>query len=312
MIHVLAIHVSANDLRRDDVIDFDGKQVRLTQVSTDFDYNLAKDLIVKYDGLVDAISLSGIPPAMKSGQKIFSHPDRERLLLAAEETPVLDGLVLKEIYMPWLLRKFFVNNPEWIKNKKVGFYSGLLMQQTLEVIEDFTEELVLADLYFLAKVPWLLNSTKEMRSVLEKSWPLMKMRSVRKKSLGSFDGQILGRYQMRDFLSAQVVVSNMATLELIDLSHLRGKKLILDVCNQKILDLLKMNGVEEVLILLPQMIDGIFVNFSILEGLLQASQNLHKSLTVDFVLSHMKSLKISPIVVSLKETKTFETQFLYL
>lgn len=312
MNHVLAIHVSADNIQRDDVIEFDRREVRLTQMSASFDFDLVNDLIIKHDGLVDAISLSGIPPQFKAGQKFYSHPSREKLLNASVETPVLDGLILKEIYMPWLLRKFFVNNPEWIRNKKVGFYSGLLMQQTLEVIEDFTDDLVLADAYFLARIPMLLRKTRDLNSLLGKLWPVMQRRPIRKSNLGHFSGQSFSFQLLKDFFNCQVIVTNMATLELIDLSHLRGKKVIVDVCSDKMLELLKMNGVSEVLILLPQMIDGVFVNFSILEALLQATQMLHKNLTVDYVLTHMKNLKISPVVVSLKETTNFETQFVYL
>ncbi|PIP95619.1 MAG: hypothetical protein COW00_00580 [Bdellovibrio sp. CG12_big_fil_rev_8_21_14_0_65_39_13] len=312
MVHVLAIHTSANDIHRDDEILFDQTKIRLTQLSVDFDYDLARELIIKFDGLCDAIALSGIPPVMKAGQNLFSHPWREKLLNTAEETPVLDGLVLKEIYMPWLLRKYFVNNPEWIRNKKIVFYSGALMQQVLDVVDDFTEDVTLADPYFLAKVPMLIKDTRDLGKWISRFWPVMRNVPIRRKGLGGFSDSILNLPTMRAVNDAQIYVANMATLELIDLKHLRGKKVILDVCNQKVLDMLKMHGVEEVLVLLPQMIDGVFVNFSILEGLLQATQVLNQTLSVDFVLSHMNNLKISPVVVRLDKVENWETQFHYL
>ena len=151
----------------------------------------------------------------------------------------------------------WLNEDYFMRNKKVVFYSGALMQQVLEVVDDFTEDVVLADPYFLAKIPMLINDTRDLGKWISRFWPVMRNAPIRRKGLGGFGEKILNLPTMKSINEAQIFVGNMATLELIDLRHLRGKKVILDVCNQKVLDMLKMHGVEEVLILLPQMLDGV-------------------------------------------------------
>ena len=58
MKHILSIAYSLDNTNFDEILEFKGDQVRLTQFSTNFNYNLTKSLIQKYDGQwLDAFAL---------------------------------------------------------------------------------------------------------------------------------------------------------------------------------------------------------------------------------------------------------------
>jgi hypothetical protein len=298
MKHILSLHTTASDVHHDGVVNFMGEEIRLTQYSTNFDFNLAQELIKRYDGQVDAIAVSGLPPTVDLGKKRFSHPERDRLLNTAHETPVLDGQMLKEIYMPWTIRKFFLKNPATVRNKKIAFYSGALQQGLLEVMEDFTSEMCLADPYFLLGLPFSLGTGQGLKKFLGKIAPIMKRAKIRPPSLRRFDKTSIVRAPS-DFLSSDVFVGNMATIELIDTSHLRGKLLILDVLSNELKRKLARAHVRSVLVCLPQMINGSFTNYAIMEALIQAVGIKKKELGPDTLLSWVEKIQISPELLEL-------------
>ena len=49
MKHILSIAYSSDNLNFDQVIRFEGEEIRLTQFSTNFDYELTKKLINQFD-----------------------------------------------------------------------------------------------------------------------------------------------------------------------------------------------------------------------------------------------------------------------
>ena len=88
MKHILSLAYASRNTNFDKVISFEGTDVRITQFSTGYHFNLTKDLIKKYDGECDLICLSGIPHRIHLPKKDIINPTSNQLKLSSEQTPI--------------------------------------------------------------------------------------------------------------------------------------------------------------------------------------------------------------------------------
>ena len=304
MKHIVSINFTEDHPNFDECFSFQGHQFRLGQYCTNFNLELTKSLIDQFDGLCDVISISGLPPVYKIGKERLGHKDREFLLNRSKLTPVVDGSRLKEIFMPWLVKKTLLKNPKFISSSSVGFFSGFLQQNLVEALSEFSRQLVFADPVSLAAIPRYLKSKESLDQFVKLVAPVFKNLEMSRGSLKNpFElkfPMVAGAFQnIKSFERCGVYVATMASISLLDLSKLKGKKIILDVLNDEQEFRLKKEGVDEVLICLPQQ-EGIpFLNFSILEAFVQAMNPL-QTLDLNDILGQVEDWNISPEIRSFK------------
>lgn len=305
MKHILSISLAQSLQNFDEVIEFQGEKVRLSQYSTNFDLSLAQDLIKKHDGKVDVICVSGIPPAIRYQGGIFVHPDSFRLKNLSKETPTVDGQKLKDIYVPWAMRQFILKNSDLFLNKKIAFYSGSLNKSLLEVLSEFDNKILLADPYFFLKLPLLLESSKTLERFIKFSSPMFKRFSLKRNHLADFSlsskEKTIG---IESFFEADIFVGNETTFSLIDLEHLKGKTVVTDFMGPKLEERFLKAGVGQVLTTMPQVINNKVVNFSILEAFLSAFHSFDSApLSDDALLSWFEKLELKPTITSIDDTQ---------
>lgn len=302
MKHVLNIAYTSDFAHFDEIVEFMGEKFRLTQLGTNFDLKATLEVLENYDGLCDAISISGLPPVIKTKKASFTPPQRESIINHTRETFVLDGQTLKDIYIPWIMRKHFMSNSETYKHERFAFYSGVLQKNLLDVSEEFVHEVCLADPYFFLKMPYVLRSIDALEKFTKLMWPVFKRLKIKRSLIPEFDRN--KRHlaaPLVDFFHCDTFVANMATLELIDLEHTRGKKVIVDVLSESMKQQLIDIGTKEVVVCLPQL-EGIpFINFAILEAFLQAKQKENVRLSTDDFLKSIEEIKIKPEVLDLNK-----------
>jgi len=300
--HILNIAYTSDHAHFDEIVDFMGEQFRLTQLGTNFDYEATLDILEKYDGLCDAISISGLPPVIKTKKSVFTPPQRDNIINHTRETFVLDGQTLKDIYIPWVMRKHFMSSSELYKHERFAFYSGVLQKNLLDVCEEFVHEVCLADPYFFLKMPYSLKSVDSLENFTKLLWPVFKRMKIKRSLIPEFNRNKRNLpTALTEFFHCDTFVGNMATLELIDLEHTRGKKVIVDVLNNSLKEELIDIGAREVLVCLPQ-IEGIpFINFAILEAFLQAKQKENVRLTTDDFLMRIEEINIRPESIDLNK-----------
>lgn len=118
---IVSILFATEESNRDEIIQVLGEEFRLIQFSVNFNLDLALALIEKFDGISDVISLSGLPPSIKFKKNIFTHPDVRKLKAHAKKTPVVDGHIFKDVYIPFILREFEASHKMYLKEKKWPF-----------------------------------------------------------------------------------------------------------------------------------------------------------------------------------------------
>ncbi len=294
---ILSLAFAQDYINFDEEIEFFGETYRVIQYSTNFDVDLTEDLIKKYDGLCDVICLSGIPQKIKFKKGHFLHPVTYRLKCAAKHTPIVDGQIIKDVYIPYALRLFSIKSPQFFNNKKIGFYSAALQISFVEPLVDLGNKIVMADPFFLMKLPFNLYSPKTLERFIKTLAPVLRSMKVQKKHVPDFDDtSIFKNRALKEFLECNVLVGNEANINFLNLSHLKGKSLVIDILSPQFEEKLKLAKVKDVLICLPQLSIYPKLNYSILEGIIQIKKGTGVFVTQDDVIKLVEEIKLSPEV----------------
>ncbi len=302
MKHILSLAFAQEQYNFDEEIEFFNEKYRITQYSTNFDVKLTEEIIKKYDGVCDVICISGLPPKIKFSKGFFLHPDAYKIKTSAKFTTIVDGQIIKDVYIPHALRLFYLKNNGVISKKKIGFYSAALQKSFVEVLEDLENSLVMADPYFLLKIPVNLYSSKSLNQFLKLLSPVFKKMKIKKTNVPSFDDKKRKMKKALDeFLSCEVLVGNEANINFLDLSHLKGKTLVIDILSPNLEEKLKKAGLKDAIICMPQLSQYSKINYSILEGILQIKKGSGSPIKDNDVIELVEELKLSP------ELKTYNS-----
>lgn len=291
MKHVLSIAFAQMNKNYDEIVEFNGEKVRLTQFSTGFDFELAKELIKRYDGLCDVISISGVPPKITTKSGVYEHAQSKELKAIAKITRIVDGQMLKDIYIPWAFRQFYLTHKNKLKAKRVGMYTGALQKSLVQIITELEGKLCLADPYSFMRLPYNLKSNAQLESFLKVLNPILAKIKLRQGSIATFkleDAKL--NKGLKEFFKSDIFVGNEGTIQIIDREHLRGKTVVLDFMGSQMKDKLIEGGVSDVITCMPKVVKGRYVNFSVLEGLMQAFQS--EDLNPDYILSWVDELDL--------------------
>lgn len=273
MKQVVSIAFAQENKNYDEIVEFNGERVRLTQYAVGFDFELTESLIKKYDGICDVICISGVPPRIKTKNGILEHPGSQKLKSLTKVTPLVDGQLLKDIYIPWAFRQYYLRNKNPLKNKKVGMYTGTLQKVLVEVIEELEGNLCLADPYFFLRLPYNLHSNKALEKFLKMLFPVMGRMKFKQSSLAAFKLEDQKIFKcLKEFFKSEVFVGNEGTIQIIDMEHLKGKTIVLDFMGTLMKEKLSKAGVKDCITCMPKVVKGRYVNFSVLQALMQAFQ----------------------------------------
>ena len=307
---ILSLAFAQDQYNFDEEIEFFGEVYRVIQYSTNFDVDLTEKLIRKYDGQCDVICITGIPQKIKFKKGYFLHPATYRLKTAARYTPIVDGQIIKDVYIPYALRMYQLKNPQFFYIKKIGFYSAALQIIFVEPLSEICKDLVMADPFFLLKLPFNLHSSKSLEKFLKLLSPVLKSMKVQKKFVPDFDNESLFKSRaLNEFLDCDILVGNEANINFLNMSHLKGRTIIIDIVSPQLEKKLKEAGLKEALICLPQLSIYPKMNYSILEGIMQIKKGVGNFVKEDDVIRMVEEIKISPDVKTFYEDVEETTKF---
>jgi predicted amino acid dehydrogenase len=310
MKHILSLAFAQDQYNFDEEVEFFGETYHITQFSTNFDIELTESIIKKYDGHCDIICISGLPHKIKFRKGFFLHPDTYRIKTASKFTATVDGQIVKDVYIPYALRLFYLKNKNFLSNKKIGFYSAALQRSFVEVLEDLENDLILADPYFLTKMPFNLHSSKELDQFVKLISPVLKRMKIKKSNVPSFSesGRKMNR-ALNEFLSCDLLVGNEANIAFLNLSHLKDKTLIIDIVSEGFEEKLKQAGLKEALICLPLPPNHSKINYSILEGIIQLKKGEGVAVNEDDVVKLVEDINLAPQIKIFNEDNDKTAKF---
>lgn len=302
MKHIIALSYSSYGESGDIKVQFLGEDIRITQFNLNFDFELTKEIIKQYDGVVDAFALSGVPPAIPyKGGSGFIHPQVNALKSLAKESPVMDGTFLKRTYLPWALKKYHLKNHKHFSNKKISIYSGAFHYPLLEELESFGAKLNLGDPYFFMGLPFTIKSKKKLDSFIRFTGPVFRQMRIKKSNLSSFAKLNRGAEKVKDFFRSDIFVGNESTFSLLDHQHLKGKTLFVDFLSEDLLKRLKESGVKDVIASIPDILKIKKCNFSILEACLQVSLDKGDILDQEHIIDWIENSNLECLYRNLRQ-----------
>lgn len=307
---ILSLAFAQDQLNYDEEVEFFGEKYRLIQYSTNFDVNLTETLIKKYDGRCDVICLTGIPQKIKFKKGYFLHPLTYRLKTAARHTPIVDGQIFKDVYIPYAIRRYQLKNEQFFHKKSIGFYSAALQIVFVEPLSEICKDIVMADPFFLMKLPFNLHSSSALERFLKVLSPVLKAMKVQKNFIPDFDNTSKFKNRALDeFLKCDILVGNEANINFLNLSHLKGRTLIIDIVSPQLEQKLKEVGLKEALICLPILSKYPRLNYSILEGIIQIAKGSGTVVKQDDVIRLVEEIQIMPDLKTFYEDVAGVTKF---
>lgn len=307
---ILSLSFAQDQYNFDEEVEFFGEVYRVIQYSTNFDVELTETLIKKYDGQCDVICISGIPQKIKFKKGFFLHPDTYRLKTASKYTPIVDGQIIKDVYIPYALRLYSLKNPHFFNKKKIGFYSAALQIPFVEPLSEISTKLVMADPFFLLKMPFNLHSAHSLEKFIKVLSPVLKAMKVQKRFVPDFDDDSVFKSRALDeFLSCDIMVGNEGNINFLNLSHLKGKTLIIDIVSEQFEEKLKAAGLKEALVCLPQLSQYPKISYSVLEGIIQIKKGDGEIVNQDDVIKLMDEIHLYPEIKVLNEDKEDVAKF---
>jgi len=163
----ISLNSPANNYNK--TLTFKGEKYRIQRFGTNFDLELAEQLVKSYDGECDVICLSGFPSSINISGKKIHNPQTTKIKNSAILTPVVDGYTLKDMVLPLSVNLIPEEAKLKLRNKTVGFYSGFLMYSTIADLENKAAGLYFADPYFMFNMPIILKNKSTLDTFLKNS-----------------------------------------------------------------------------------------------------------------------------------------------
>lgn len=145
-----------------------GRSVLLERRGCDGDLERAAATIRALDGQVDAIGLGGLDVHLYIAGETYVIRDGERLLRAAERTPVVDGSGLKRTLEPAAVRRLQAEGPLRLRGLNVLMVCALDRFGMAEALEAAGCRVTYGDLMFITGTPYPVRSLDEMREIARK------------------------------------------------------------------------------------------------------------------------------------------------
>ena len=313
MKEIIDISTSAPSANFNRVIDFEGERYQVFRYGTNFDIELMKNLIKKFDGKVDVISISGLPENVKIGKKIYAHPELEELKSLVKESMVATGKIFKDIYVPWAIGEYAKKNPTIIKNKKIGFYAGVFQKHTMHLFNEISNNLIFADPYFGFSTPLLLKGPSRLETFLKLIFPFIFPYKINKPTLKDFTDKKLSKSKvLKKFLNCDVFVGNTSQLELLKLNNLKGKTFIIDFLNADSEFKLKKANVTNIINCMPEIFNLPGINFPLLEAIFLAYKDDPSGITEDDIFGWINKFSLRPQIQMLDKKINTKSKFAFI
>ncbi len=296
MKHIVSLLFTSSRNNYDTVVDFFGEKVRISQFGADFDAETMEALLKQHDGKCDVISVGGLQLPVRVGRKLHYHPDSQRYLQIPQHTPVTSGFLLRKVFIPWAIQNQVKEKRINFEGRKVAFASGLVDQELVNVIAQYTDRLYFADAFYHLHLPIILKGMDELNAYTKRLLPFLKR--VPLSSLPtSIDFRLLPfSRRAKEASRSDFIVGSSTVLERVDSRVFKGRTVIVDSLSHALETQLRSAKVKDIIQIVPR-IPGVNVTsglrYGVLEALIQVTQNRSLPLDEDDVLSFIneKGLK---------------------
>lgn len=236
-----------------EVLELRGIRFEIQEHKIGWNFDLGEMLIRQFDGLADAIALSGMRKTLNLGKISLPHPGAKRLSAAAVETPLYYGEESFDFLTRWTLNAATQEQPQMFRAKKALFQAAVI-SHSFELLEKFGVKVTAADLLSTVGTAKKVEGTAGVKTFLLMLKPLMKWFE------SSYTRNKISRPSPRTIKTLKSWIKDydifVGYLNLLrwmgNLECLRGKVLIIDRLDEETKARLHEAGVEQVIELMPK------------------------------------------------------------
>lgn len=248
---------------------FLGEKFLIERIGTDGDLDEARNIIKKYDGVVDAFGLGGIDLYIYSGTTRYTFRDAERIARSAVKTPVVDGSGLKNT----LERKVLVylqNEMGMVfADKKVLMVCAVDRFGMAQGFDQAGAAMTFGDLAFSLGIPITFSSLKTLERIARIIAPIVvklpfKMLYPTGEKQEKVKPKFSGYYEKAD-----IIAGDFHYIRRFMPDNLRGKVIITNTVTSKDVELLNTRGVSMLVTTTPEL-NGRSFGTNVMEGVLIA------------------------------------------
>ncbi|MEI8165094.1 MAG: serine carboxypeptidase [Chloroflexales bacterium] len=231
------------------VITLLGQPVEVRRVGCRGDLARARELILAHDGVVDAIALEGLPVRLSLGSASRAYPPGQRLRLAAQTTPVVDGGGARAMLERWAVTLADRAQPGIFSQKRVLMAPGLNHEGLTHALGHRSSALRFADPLIFFGVPPLLGvgSRTTLASAAGPTLERLREASFARLALPAPVAEV--QAASRPFQWADVIAGDVATIRCWAPASLKRKTLVVESVSPADLADLRARGVSIVVAL---------------------------------------------------------------
>jgi hypothetical protein len=291
------VSVSIGSDKRDHQAEVEllGEKILIERRGTNGDIKKAIDLIKELDGKVDAFGMGGIDLYLVCAGRRYLLRDAKKILLAAENTPIVDGSGLKNTLERRIIAQLAENILDF-KGKNVLVTAGVDRFGMAEALEETQCNLILGDLIFALGIPIPIRSVSSLANVARVLAPIISQLPF---SLiyptGERQEQNTPKHE-KFFKWADIIAGDFLFIKRYMPANLKGKILITNTTTARDLDDLKKRGLRMLITTTPEL-NGRSFGTNVMEAALVALSG-KKELNSSEYLDLLEKLQFAPRVVN--------------
>jgi hypothetical protein len=253
MKRVVSVSIGARARDHEAEIVLAGQTVVLTRRGTDGDLAEAERIIRDLDGTVDAIGLGGIDLYLVVEDRRFIIADAARLKAAASATPVVDGLGIKRVWEPAVVREL-ADCGVIRRGQRALMVSAMDRYFMARALADAGLDMVYGDLIFASRIDYPITTLQELRELAAKLLPALTRLPFQHLYPTGRDQEAEPDPRFRHYFDeADVIAGDFHFIRRYLPPTLAGKVLITNTTTGEDLDRLKARGASVVVTTTPRL-----------------------------------------------------------
>jgi predicted amino acid dehydrogenase len=249
-----------------------GEEIHVRRYGADGDVHRARELVAQFDGQVDAIGLGSMNIYFQVGHRTYIHQQIQHVANAAEITPVVDGVHLKNTLERWAINQVAQQQPGIFGQKRVFVVSGIDRYAMAEVLSSYTHRILFGDPIFHLNLPFALGSFRQLERYADLVLPALCRAPYGKLCPVGLEQDLRTPRGVKFFDQAHVIAGDYVYIRRFAPDNLQGKIVITNALSASDVEDLWERGVESLITITPPLdekhpfvgtnvIEAIFVSF---------------------------------------------------
>ena len=282
-----------------------GEEVHVRRHGADGDVRRARELVAQFDGEVDAIGLGGMNVYFRVGHRTYIHKEIQQVASAAQTTPVVDGVHLRNTLERWAIGQIAKQQHGIFSHRRVFVVSGIDRYAMAQVLGTFTHQILFGDPIFHLNLPIPLRSFGQLERYASVVLPALCRAPYGKLCPVGLEQDLRTPRGVKHFEQAHIIAGDYAYIRRFAPDNLRGKTVITNALSAGDVQNLKERGVKSLITITPPFSDERpFVGTNVIEAILVSFIDRHPAeITEDDYLNLVARGELEPRVTVLNKPR---------